>query len=66
MALTRAREKVFLITVEKQESTFVKELKRQYGEALKQERFSCPFCGGRLQKRSGPYGDFSGAVIINL
>ena len=60
VALTRARKKVFLLTVENQESSFVKELRAQYGEALKQERFSCPVCGGRLQKKSGPYGDFWG------
>ena len=60
VALTRAKKKVFLLTVENQESSFVKELRAQYGEALKQERFSCPVCGGRLQKKSGPYGDFLG------
>lgn len=60
VALTRAKKKVFLLTVENQESSFVKELRAQYGEALRQERFSCPVCGGRLYKKSGPYGDFWG------
>lgn len=60
VALTRAKRKVFLLTVEKQESAFVKELRSQYGEALRQERFTCPVCGGKLLKKSGPYGDFLG------
>lgn len=60
VALTRARQKVFILTVEKQESSFVKELKSQYGERIRQERFSCPLCGGKLQKKSGPYGEFLG------
>ena len=60
VALTRAKKKVFLLTVENQESDFVKEIRSQYGEALRQEQFTCPVCGARLQKKSGPYGDFLG------
>lgn len=60
VALTRARKKVFLLTVDNQESAFVKEIRSQYGEALRQERFTCPVCGARLKKKSGPYGDFLG------
>ena len=36
------------------------ELKERYGEDLKKEQFECPLCGGRLVKRSGPYGEFFG------
>lgn len=60
VALTRAKKKVYLLTVENQESSFVKELRSQYGEELRQERFICPVCGGKLRKKSGPYGDFLG------
>lgn len=60
VALTRAKKKVYLLTVENQESSFVKELRFQYGEELRQERFICPVCGGKLRKKSGPYGDFLG------
>ncbi len=60
VALTRAKKKVFLLAVENQESSFVKEIKALYGGELRQERFTCPVCGGKLQKRSGPYGDFLG------
>lgn len=60
VALTRAKSKVYIVTVQNQESDFVKELKIQYGDALKGERYECPVCGGRLLKKSGPYGEFWG------
>lgn len=60
VALTRAKKKAFIVTVAGQESEFALELKEQYGEQLKRERFSCPICGGQLLKRTGPYGDFFG------
>ena len=60
VALTRAKKKVFIVTVKGQESEFAMELKGRYGEALKKERFECPLCGGRLVKRSGVYGEFWG------
>lgn len=60
VALTRAKKKAFIVTVKGQESEFATELKRQYGEELKREQFECPLCGGRLVKRSGPYGEFFG------
>jgi DNA helicase-4 len=60
VALTRAKKKVFLLTVNGKESDFVLELKAQYGDALKKEQFECPLCGGRLIKRTGPYGEFFG------
>lgn len=60
VALTRAKKKVFILTLEGYESSFVRELRTQYGEMLRQERFSCPLCGGKLQKKTGPYGEFLG------
>ena len=60
VALTRAKVKVFLITWEKHESVFAKELISRYGEQLKAEKYICPECGGRLVKKSGPYGEFFG------
>ena len=43
-----------------QESEFAMELRERYGDELKKEQFECPLCGGRLVKRSGPYGEFFG------
>lgn len=60
VALTRAKKKAIIVTVEGKESEFAAELKEKYGEDLKKERFECPLCGGRLVKRSGPYGEFFG------
>lgn len=60
VALTRAKKKAFIMTVNGQESEFAMELKARYGEELKKEQFECPLCGGRLIKRSGPYGEFFG------
>ena len=39
---------------------FAKELIDQYSDEIKQEAWSCPWCGGRLKKISGPYGEFYG------
>lgn len=60
VALTRAKKKAYLLTVENYESEFVLELRARYGDEMKRERFECPLCGGRLVKRSGPYGEFYG------
>lgn len=60
VALTRAKKKVFIVTINGQESEFALELKERYGDELKKERFECPLCGGRLVKHSGPYGEFWG------
>lgn len=60
VALTRAKKKAMLLTINGQESEFVLELRRTFGEELKRERFECPNCGGNLMKRTGPYGDFWG------
>jgi len=60
VALTRAKKKVFLLSLKGKESEFVTELQAVYGEEMKHEAFTCPQCGGRLVKRSGPYGEFFG------
>ena len=60
MALTRAKKKVFLVTVKDKESEFAMELKERYAKELKKEQFTCPLCGGNLLKKSGPYGEFIG------
>lgn len=60
VALTRAKKKAFLVTVKNQESEFAMELKERYGEELKREQWECPLCGGKLLKKSGPYGEVYG------
>ena len=60
VALTRAKKKVYLITVNNQESEFALELKDRYQYEIKREKFECPVCGGQLVKKSGPYGEFLG------
>ena len=60
VALTRAKVKVFLITLENRESMFAKELMKRYSAQLKVDNYTCPLCGGRLVKKSGQYGDFFG------
>ena len=29
-------------------------------EEIKREKWECPFCGGRIIKKNGPYGEFYG------
>lgn len=60
VALTRAKKKAFLVTVNNQESEFAMELKERYGNELKREQWECPLCGGKLLKKRGPYGEFFG------
>lgn len=60
VALTRAKTKAYLITQEKHESIFAKELMDKYERALRMENYTCPLCGGKLIKRSGTYGEFFG------
>ena len=60
VALTRAKKKAFIVTVNNQESEFAMELKERYSEELKREQWECPLCGGKLLKKSGPYGEFFG------
>ena len=60
VALTRAKRKVYLVTIGDNVSSFAKELIDQYSDEIKQEAWSCPWCGGHLKKISGPYGEFYG------
>lgn len=60
VALTRAKKKVYLVTVQNQESEFVMELKTRYDYEIKKEQWTCPECGGRLIKRQGRNGEFWG------
>lgn len=60
VALTRAKKKAFVVTVKGLESEFIRELQDAYQQEINDERFECPECGGRLVKRSGPYGEFLG------
>ena len=60
VAMTRAKEKTFMVTINGNESAFATELETTYASQLKKERFTCPLCGGNLEKKSGPYGDFYG------
>ena len=60
VALTRSRKKTFIVTVAKQESEFVEELKRRHEKDLKREFFECPWCGVPLERKTGPYGEFYG------
>lgn len=60
VAMTRAKKKAFILTQNGKESEFAVELKQRYGDEIKREHFTCPLCGGKLIKRSGPYGEFFG------
>lgn len=60
VALTRARKKAMLLTIQGQESEFAMELKRDFEKEIKKERYECPKCGGQLRKIQGPYGEFYG------
>lgn len=57
VAMTRAKEKVFLVTIKDQESDFIIELKKYYSDELKREQFECPLCGGKLFKKSNSQND---------
>ena len=59
-ALTRAKKKVFLITIKNNISPFVEEIKNAYGEQIKKAQYTCPECGGRLILKNGKYGKFFG------
>ena len=60
VALTRARRRVYLVTTEKNLSSFAQELKSRYQEEMRKEAFTCPICGAALMKRSGQHGPFYG------
>ncbi|MCC2126085.1 UvrD-helicase domain-containing protein [Hominiventricola filiformis] len=60
VAITRAKKKVWLVTIKNNESVFVKEIDEVYGKDMQKEQYICPLCGGRLIRKSGPYGEFFG------
>ncbi|MBR3307581.1 MAG: UvrD-helicase domain-containing protein [Lachnospiraceae bacterium] len=60
VALTRARIRSYLVVVNGNESEFVSEMEKQYAPEMKKEAFTCPLCGGSLEKKNGPYGEFYG------
>lgn len=60
VALTRAKKKSYLVVVERNESEFASEMEKRYAAEMKREAFTCPLCGGYLERKTGPYGDFFG------
>lgn len=60
VAITRAKKKVWLVTVKDNESIFIKEIVDMYGKEIQREQYTCPRCGARLVKRNGKYGEFFG------
>ena len=60
VTITRAKRKVFLVTIKNKESEFVQELKNIYGTEIQKSKYTCPKCGGRLIRKHGQYGDFLG------
>lgn len=62
VALTRAKIKSFLVVVDKNESAFATEMEQEYADELKKELYTCPLCGGKLKKMTGPQGEFFGCT----
>ena len=60
VALTRAKKKAYLLTVNGIESDFAVELKSRYEREIKKEQWTCPLCGRRIVKRTGKNGEFFG------
>ena len=60
VAMTRAKKKVILVMLKDRESDFPRELHDQYAEEIKQEKYICPLCGGKLKHKNGSYGEFFG------
>lgn len=60
VALTRAKKKAFIVTVNKQISEFAIELKNTYRKQIKQEPWTCPLCGGKILRKKGQFGEFYG------
>lgn len=60
VAMTRAKEKVFLITVKGKESQFATDITSRHKNLIKDVSLLCPKCGGILIRRKGPYSDFYG------
>ena len=64
VALTRAKKKVFLVTIKGRESFFIREIKRILNSVLGWEKY-CPLCGGELLMRKGKHGNFYGCENYN-
>lgn len=60
VAMTRAKNKCYILTQRNRESIFAQELKLRYGNRMIRHFLTCPLCGGRLIKKTGPYGEFYG------
>ncbi len=60
VAMTRAKEKVYLVTIKGKYSMFAKELLGDYSEDINREHYECPLCGGQLRVINGKYGKFLG------
>ncbi|HEY4479557.1 MAG TPA: topoisomerase DNA-binding C4 zinc finger domain-containing protein, partial [Candidatus Paceibacterota bacterium] len=58
VAMTRARQKVFVVTDAGRESVFVLELEGTKNK--KTQMIQCDECGGEMIERKGPYGVFLG------
>ncbi len=59
VAITRAKKKVWLLTLRGKESAFIKEIDGLVGSSMDHDG-RCPRCGGHLVRRRGPYGEFYG------
>lgn len=66
VAITRAKEKVWLVTLKGNESAFVGEIDEVHGEEMKTEMFTCPECGGKLVRKHGKNGDFIGCTNYSV
>lgn len=62
VALTRAKKRVYMVTVEDNLSVFAKELVDQYHDEIRKCNFLCPLCGASLRKIDGKYGTFWGCT----
>lgn len=60
VAITRAKKKVWLVTLKGNESVFVKEIDDAHGKDMLKAQYTCPWCGGQLMHKKGPHGDFFG------
>lgn len=62
VAMTRAKKKVIFVPPSNpaEESCFYGEISSHYEKEIKAEGWTCPKCGGHLEKKKGPYGIFVG------
>lgn len=66
VALTRAKVKSFMVVVDNNRSVFATEMENRYEQQMRQADYTCPVCGGRLERKSGPYGDFYGCTNYSI